>query len=109
MKMCLDPLDALAVQLAVCLTDCRNAKRITVSLAADCAGFKASAICALTECVRQIAMVLFGGRAFELTGHGAVVARLNTEVHGMQCAGGTYDVLMDGVARVMLSVLDSKL
>ena len=108
MKMCLDPLDALAVQLATRLTDCRNTQRMTVSLAADCAGFKATATHALTECVRH-AMVLFGGRAFELTGQGAVVARLNTEVHGMQCAGGTYDVLMDGVARTMLSVVASKL
>jgi alkylation response protein AidB-like acyl-CoA dehydrogenase len=102
MKMLLDPLDALALQLAMRLAECRNAKCMKISLASDCAGFKATATHVLTECVRH-AMILLGGRAFELTGHGAVVARLNTEVHGIQCAGGTYDVLMDGVARTMIA------
>ena len=102
MKMLLDPLDALALQLATRLEECRNAKCMTISLSADCAGFKATATHVLTECVRH-AMILLGGRAFELTGYGATVARLNTEVHGIQCAGGTYDVLMDGVARTMIT------
>ncbi len=54
-------------------------------------------------------VTLFGGRAFEATGQGGIIGRLNAEVHGMACAGGTYDVLMDGVARSMLLSMHSSL
>ena len=62
--------------------------------------YTASSTTILTECV-QHAMLLFGGRAFESVGRGSVVARLNSEVHGIACAGGTYDVLINTVARAM--------
>jgi alkylation response protein AidB-like acyl-CoA dehydrogenase len=108
MKMLLDPMDTLAKQLAIRLSDGRNAQNMTTELAADCAGFKAVSTTALAECV-QHAMILMGGRAFETSGQGHTVARLHSEVHGMACAGGTYDVLMDGVARAMLAAFRSSL
>ena len=108
MKMLLDPLDTLARQLAVRLSAERNSRHMSIALAADCAGFKATAVVALTDCI-QHAMLLFGGRAFEVTGKGGIIGRLNAEVHGMACAGGTYDVLMDGVARSMLLSMRSSL
>jgi alkylation response protein AidB-like acyl-CoA dehydrogenase len=108
MKMLLDPLDALARQLAVQLSMSRNKQQMSIALAADCAGFKATATLALTDCV-QHAMLLFGGRAFEAAGKGGIIGRLHAEVHGMACAGGTYDVLMDGVARSMLLSMHSSL
>lgn len=98
MKMSLLPLDAMARDVALRLGEARNKKRVLNDLSAECAGFKACCVASLQTCI-QHASLLFGGRAFETIGKGAIIAKLRSEVHGMQCAGGTYDLLMETVAR----------
>ena len=101
MKMLIDPLDSMAILLAGRLSVARNTSNMVPDLSADCAGFKAMCTSVLSKCI-QSASILFGGRAFEKNGPGAIIARLQSEVHAMHCAGGTHDVLMEQVARNML-------
>ena len=98
------PMDSLALQLADRLTERRTTGTPSLELAGDCAGFKAAATGVLVDCLRH-AMVLFGGRAFETRGEGRGIAALHTQAHGMECAGGTSDVLMCFAAKVMVSAL----
>ena len=101
MKMLICPLDSMAIVLARRLSVARNASKMVPELSADCAGFKAMCTYVLSKCV-QSASILFGGRAFEKNGPGAIIARLQSEVHAMHCTGGTYDVLMEQVAQNMI-------
>ena len=101
MKAILDPHEAYARELADRLSFARNHRSMDMVLAADTATFKAKATDIASTCIRH-AQMIFGGRAFETRGPGARIVRLHRQIHGMHCAGGTHDVLMNAAARVFL-------
>ena len=101
MKICIDQLDAYAEKLADRMSVMRNDKAMDMVLAADTTLFKIKANKAAMFCVENAAQI-FGGRAYEKTGPGGVIERLHRETHGLNCAGGTHDVLMDGAVRVYM-------
>jgi alkylation response protein AidB-like acyl-CoA dehydrogenase len=101
MKICIDQIDAYAEKLAYKLSEMRNNNNIDFLLGADTALFKIKANEVAMKCVESASQI-FGGRAYEKTGPGSTIERLHRETHGLNCAGGTHDVLMDGAVRVFL-------
>ena len=108
----LEPLDLQALHLARDIAETRNrgadAFRESPALAARAALFKVGAVRLAGDCVRE-AQLIFGGLAFERTGPGKDIARFADELHGMHCAGGIDDPLLDGAARAALLGAGSKL
>ena len=102
MKALLEPFNSYSEVLAKKLTSARNNNSMDLILASETAIFKAKSTEVATKCIEN-AQLIFGGRAFEKTGPGSRIQELHSQIHGMKCAGGTYDVLMNFASKVLLS------
>ena len=101
MQAALEPMEAYSQQIATLLSDARNNNSMTLEIAAKTAIFKGNATTVATLCI-QNAQLILGGRAFERCGRGKCIADLHDQIHGMKCAGGTVDVLMNAASKILV-------